>query len=84
MFKCYPSDQLIRNTDLVTIFSSDDRLFFANYLNQFRYQWRGKNVEKSTHIKGGLLDQAVILFKCVPFSKWELLLKEREGANSFL
>ena len=35
------------------------------------------NTEKVTHIKGRLLDQAVILFNRVPFSKWELLLKER-------
>ena len=31
------------------------------------YQWRSKNAEKVTHIKGRLLDQAVIVFHCVPF-----------------
>ena len=36
-------------------------------------QWRSQNVEKVMHIKGRLLDQAVILFNCVPFLKWELL-----------
>ena len=30
-------------------------------------QWRSQNAEKVTHIKGILLDQAVLLFKCVPF-----------------
>ena len=51
-------------------------------------QWRSQNAEKVTHIKGRLLDQAVVLFNCSPFSKWKLLVKEREftpsGANSFL
>ena len=32
-------------------------------------QWRSQNAEKVTHIKGRLLDQAVILFNCVPFQK---------------
>ena len=30
-------------------------------------QQRSKNTEKVTHNKGRLLDQAVILFNCVPF-----------------
>ena len=30
-------------------------------------QWRSKNAEKVTHIKGRLLDQAVVLFNRVPF-----------------
>ena len=30
-------------------------------------QWRSQNAEKFTHIKGRLLDQAVIVFKCVTF-----------------
>ena len=34
------------------------------------------------HIKGRLLDQAVILFNCIPFSKRELLLKERICSGS--
>ena len=29
-------------------------------------QLRSQNAEKATHIKGRLLDQAVILFNCVP------------------
>ena len=36
-----------------------------------------QNAEKATHIKGILLDQAMILFNCIPLSKWELLLKGR-------
>ena len=40
-------------------------------------QWRSQNAEKCRHIKGRLLDQSVILFNCVPFSKRDLLLKER-------
>ena len=32
-------------------------------------QWRSQNVEKVMHIKGRLLDQAVVLFNCVPFQK---------------
>ena len=30
-------------------------------------QWRSENAEKVTHIKGRLLDQALILFNCIPF-----------------
>ena len=30
-------------------------------------QWLSQNAEKFKHIKGRLLDQAVILFNCVPF-----------------
>ena len=30
-------------------------------------QWRSQNAEKVTHIKGRLLDQAVIQFNGVPF-----------------
>ena len=33
-------------------------------------QWRSQNAEKVTHIKGRLLDQAEILFNCVPFQNW--------------
>ena len=49
-------------------------------------QWRSQSAKKVTHIKGRLLDQAVIL-QLRPFSKWELLLKERIrslGVSSFL
>ena len=31
------------------------------------HQWRRQNAAKVTHVKGRLLDQAVILFNCVPF-----------------
>ena len=30
-------------------------------------QWRSQNAEKIAHIKGRLLDQAVVFFNCVPF-----------------
>ena len=30
-------------------------------------QWRSQNAEKVTHIKGRLLDQAMILFNLVPY-----------------
>ena len=30
-------------------------------------QWRNQYAQKVTHIKGRLLDQAMILFNCVPF-----------------
>ena len=50
-------------------------------------QWRSQNAEKVTHIKWRLLDQAVVLFNCVPFQigtslKGKNLLPK--GANSFL
>ena len=32
-----------------------------------KYHWRSQDDESATHIKGGLLDQARILFNCVPF-----------------
>ena len=50
-------------------------------------QRRSQNAEKVTHIKGGLLDQAMFIFSCAPFQmgtsfKGKNLLPE--GANSFL
>ena len=45
------------------------------------------NVEKLTHIKGRLLDQAVILFNCIPFQMGTSLKEKnllQEGANSLL
>ena len=50
-------------------------------------QWRSQNAEKVKHIKGRLLDQAVILFNRVPFKmgtslKGKNLLPER--TNYFL
>ena len=35
--------------------------------DNIRIQWGSQNAEKVTHIKGRLLDQAVIIFNCVPF-----------------
>ena len=56
-------------------------------MHWFLTQPRSQNGEKVTHIKGRLLDQAMILFNCVPFQmgtshKGKTLLPER--ANSFL
>ena len=42
----------------------------------YRTQRRSQNALKVTHVKGRLLDQAMILFYCVLF-KQELLLKEK-------
>ena len=36
-------------------------------LMTYKLQWQSQNAEKVTHIKGKLLDQAVILFICLPF-----------------
>ena len=41
--------------------------WLASVAEQVSRQWRSKNTEKVTHIKGRLLDQAVILFNCVLF-----------------
>ena len=49
-------------------------------------QWRSQNAENVTHIKGKLLDQAVILF-ILSLYKMETSLKGKnlltEGANFF-
>ena len=50
-------------------------------------QRRSQNAEKTTHIKGRLLDQAMILFNCIPFQMGTSLKGKNllpEGANSFL
>ena len=39
-------------------------------------QWRSQNAEKVTHIKGRLLDQAVILFNCIPFQNGNFSLRK--------
>ena len=38
-------------------------------------KWRSQNAEKATHIKGKLLDQAVILFLCVTFQNGNFFFK---------
>ena len=56
-------------------------------LPQHDIQGRSQNAEIVTHIKGRLLDQAVILFKCVPLQNGTSLKGTNflpEGANSFL
>ena len=37
------------------------------WVGMIYFQWHSQNAEKVRHIKGRLLDQAVILFNCVPF-----------------
>ena len=39
----------------------------STFLLEVPLQRRSQNAEKVAHIKGRLLDQAVILFNCVPF-----------------
>ena len=46
-----------------------------------RDQWCSQNAEKVTHIKGRLLDQAMILFNCFPFQNGNSL---REQILSFM
>ena len=51
------------------------------------YQGHSQNAEKVTHVKGRLLDQAVVLFNCGPFQNRTSLKGMNllpEGANSFL
>ena len=46
-----------------------------------------QNAEKVSHIKGRLLDQAMIIFNCIPFQMGTSLKGKNslpEGANSFL
>ena len=52
------------------ITSSNQRQHFQIWGHELR--WRNQNAKKS-YIKGRLLDQAMILFNWVPFSKLELL-----------
>ena len=40
-------------------------------------QWHSQNTEKVTRIKGRLLEQAMIHFSCVPFSKMGTSLKRK-------
>ena len=50
-------------------------------------QWRGQNTEKVLHIKGRLLNQAVIIFNSLPFQMGTSLKGKNllpKGANSFL
>ena len=50
------------------------------------FQLHSRNAEKSTHIKGRLLDQTMILFNYVPFQVGTSLKGKNslpEGANSF-
>ena len=42
-------------------------LFLLRLTEKIERQCCSQNAEKVTHIKGRLLDQAVILFNCIPF-----------------
>ena len=44
-------------------------------------QWRSQNTAKATHIKGRLLDQAVILFNCVPFWNENFFQRKELASN---
>ena len=50
-------------------------------------QRRSQKADRATHIEGRLLDQAMILFNCIPFQKGTSLKGKNlltEGAKSFL
>ena len=70
MFKCVPvcgfSIKVISNAYPSSVNNDDD------------FQWCSQNAEKVTHIKGRLLNQAMILFNCVPFQMGTSL----KGKNS--
>ena len=54
---------------------------------QYTKQWRSQNAEKITQVKGGLLEQAVVVFTCVPFQNGNSLKGKNlppKGADSFL
>ena len=44
-------------------------------------QWRSQKAEKSMHIKGRLLDRAMILYNCIPF---QMGTSQRERILSFM
>ena len=54
------------SSDLHICVSAEKIHFESCIFHKFK-QWRSQKAEKTTHIKGELLDQAVILFICVPF-----------------
>ena len=54
----------IKNTEFVGIFL----LLFSVMI----HKWRSQKAEKVTHTKGRLLEQAMILFNCVPFQNGNL------------
>ena len=58
-----------------------------SYVTRERIQWHSQNAQTVTNIKGRLLDQATILFHCVPFQMGTSLKGKNLlplGANSFL
>ena len=64
------------------------RFMLTIYLDPFNVQWRSQNTKKIMHIKGRLLDQALILFNRVPFQNGNLLMlrigSQRERILSFM
>ena len=61
--------------------------YLHHYQQTFPSQRRSQNAEKFMHIKGRLLDQAMILFNCIPLHMGSSLKGKNllpEGANYFL
>ena len=54
----------------------DSFLYLSRLLLSFGCQWRSQNTEKVTHIKGRLLDQAVIHFNWVSFHNGNFTYKK--------
>ena len=76
----------IYSDGILMFISSNLILIFALALD-YTSQRRSQNAEKITHIKGRLLDQAMIFFNCVPFQMGTSLKGKNlppEEANSFL
>ena len=79
--KCFVGQSVAGTDPSVALFYACDKW------NSYQCQWRSLNTEKSTHIKGRLQDQAMVLFNCVPFQMGTSLKGKNllpEGANSFL
>ena len=61
---------------------------YHSLISSYTRQWGSQKAKKVTHIKGRLLDQAVILSYGVPFQNGNLELRGKnllpEGANSFV
>ena len=72
------------NKKLITIHMCLKACLFGSMID---VQWRSQNAENATHVKGRLLDKAVILFNHVAFHNGNLFKGKNllpEGANSFL
>ena len=51
-------------------------LISLSFVSLYHFQWRSQNAEKVTHIRGKLLNQAVILFNCVRFQNGNFSLRK--------